>query len=834
MKSYILDYFKNNPEVVNLNANKDISDNSWIQQALVVATSYHFNPRPIVYVCQNLYNAQRFYERLISILDEDSCVLFGVEDSLRVEAIASSPEMMAAKVEALNKIIHDNAKIIVCNSSALIRYLPNIEVFKECCIEIKIDKEIEMEDLKMLLIRAGYQQVTHVDTPLTFALRGGIIDVYSINYDNPIRIEFFDNIIDSIRFFDCLTQKTIENIKEANIICASDILFSDAQVEVIEAKAKAMLDNLHNDELRDNIEIDLGYLKNHICENHLYAYYTFLDDTNSLLDYVGKCEVILNDSEAINKMIHDVISDNTVYIQEMVQENKLLPRFSHFYDLTRVLMNHEVINSDPYGDNISNILNINIPKQSLELNIKMLSTSDKPVILFLKDNEFTQVINVCVNMQIVYNLEDSLKPGINLIMDNLFEGFEVDDFIVVTSYELFETKPRLSRFANKFKNAQVINSYQELEPGDYIVHTQHGVGQYMGIETKKIMGYHKDFLRIVYKGNAELLVPLEQFKLVRKFVSSQGVVPRLNKLGSDEWTKTKEKLQGYKKAGINRLSIGLQAAQDRLLKQIGRIHTYKEFEQTYNWAKEVGFQNINVDLMLGLPNQSIQDLKESLEKVIANNPTHISTYSLIVEEGAILENKISKGELELPSEELERQMYWYVKNTLELNGYIHYEISNLAKKGKESKHNMNCWKQKQYVGIGVAAHSYLNQTRYSNTEKLEEYIANMKRLQDAEKDDGNESEKNRNIEKRNADIYEIYERQTIEDTEKEYMLLGLRKIAGVSIQEFKNKFVQNPLFLFRNEIEKLTREGLIMVDGDFIRLTNKGIDFANLVWEEFV
>ena len=303
-------------------------------------------------------------------------------------------------------------------------------------------------------------------------------------------------------------------------------------------------------------------------------------------------------------------------------------------------------------------------------------------------------------------------------------------------------------------------------------------------------------------------------------------------------TVTKEKLQGYKKAGINRLSIGLQAAQDRLLKQIGRIHTYKEFEQTYNWAKEVGFQNINVDLMLGLPNQSIQDLKESLEKVIANNPTHISTYSLIVEEGTILENKISKGELELPSEELERQMYWYVKNTLELNGYIHYEISNFAKKGKESKHNMNCWKQKQYVGIGVAAHSYLNQTRYSNTENLEEYIANMERLQDAEKemekDDGNESEENRNIEKRNADIYEIYERQIIEDTEKEYMLLGLRKIAGVSIQEFKNKFVQNPLFLFRNEIEKLTLEGLVMVDGDFIRLTNKGIDFANLVWEEFV
>ena len=543
MKKYLLESLKNNPEVLRLDSGKDISDNSWMQQALVVAASYQFDPRPIVYVCQNLYNAQRFYERVLSILGEDRCVLFGVEDSLRVEAIASSPEMMAAKVEALDKIIHDNKKIIICNSSALVRYLPNIEVFKECCIEIHQDMEIEMEQLKLLLIKAGYQQVTHIDTPLTFAVRGGIIDVYSINYDDPIRIEFFDNIIDSIRFFDCLTQKTIKNISKAKIICASDILFSDKQVELIEYKAKQMLNNLHNDELRDNVEIDIGYLKAHICENRLYSYYTFIDDCNSLLDYVGTCEVILNDEEAVYKMVHDMISDNTSYIQEMVQENKMLPRFSQFFDLSRVLSKVKVINSDPYGDNISKILNVNVPRQSLELNIKMLSTSEKPVILFLKDNEFAHVIDLCVNMQIAYDISDQIRPGLNLVMDTLFEGFECDDYIVVTSYELFDVKPRLSRYANKFKNAQVINSYQELEPGDYIVHTQHGVGQYMGIETKKIMGYHKDFLRIIYKGNAELLVPLEQFKLVRKFVSSQGVVPKLNKLGSDEWTKTKEKLQ---------------------------------------------------------------------------------------------------------------------------------------------------------------------------------------------------------------------------------------------------------------------------------------------------
>ena len=128
-------------------------------------------------------------------------------------------------------------------------------------------------------------------------------------------------------------------------------------------------------------------------------------------------------------------------------------------------------------------------------------------------------------------------------------------------------------------------------------------------------------------------------------------------------------------------------------------------------ARKVGFKNINVDLMLGLPTQRIKDLRESLEKVLELQPEHISVYSLIVEDGTPIANKIEKGEMQLPEEELERNMYWYVKNTLELNGYKHYEISNFAKKGYESKHNMNCWNQKEYIGIGAAAHSYRDITR---------------------------------------------------------------------------------------------------------------------------
>ena len=273
-------------------------------------------------------------------------------------------------------------------------------------------------------------------------------------------------------------------------------------------------------------------------------------------------------------------------------------------------------------------------------------------------------------------------------------------------------------------------------------------------------------------------------------------------------TVNKEKLQVYKKIGINRLSIGLQETHNELLKSIGRIHTYEEFIKTYNLARKIGFNNINVDLMIALPNQTIQDIKENLEKITKLNPEHISVYSLILEEGTPFYNKYNENKIKLPDEELERNMYWYVKNTLENNGYMHYEISNFSKKGFESKHNMNCWNQEEYLGFGVAAHSYNNKIRYSNTNSIEEYIKGSNKI--------------------------IHEEQTLEDMQKEYMLLGLRKIEGINIQKFKNKFAQNPIFIFKEQLNKLVYEELIIVDGNEIKLTNKGLDLANIVWEEFV
>lgn len=280
-------------------------------------------------------------------------------------------------------------------------------------------------------------------------------------------------------------------------------------------------------------------------------------------------------------------------------------------------------------------------------------------------------------------------------------------------------------------------------------------------------------------------------------------------------TVTKEKLETYINIGINRISIGLQAVQDSLLQEIGRIHTYKQFEDTYFDARDVGFKNINIDLMIGLPNQTLDDVKESIKKVIDLKPEHISVYSLILEGDTPLEKMVNEKKLELISDEEEREMYWYVKNCLEKHKYYQYEISNFAKPGFESKHNMDCWNQDEYIGIGVAASSFIEDKRYSNTESLEQYIENIEQ----------------GTPNRNLILEEVLD---IESKMKEYMMLGLRKTSGINILDFESRFNKNPVILYCKELEKLSKEGLIVVIDENIKLTAKGIDLANLVWEEFV
>ncbi len=280
-------------------------------------------------------------------------------------------------------------------------------------------------------------------------------------------------------------------------------------------------------------------------------------------------------------------------------------------------------------------------------------------------------------------------------------------------------------------------------------------------------------------------------------------------------TITNEKALCYKNIGINRVSLGLQSANSELLKMLGRIHNLEQFEEAYNLIKNAGFENINIDFMIGLPNQTMQDIEDMLKYIENLKPNHISVYSLILEENTQIEKQISSGKLELPKDELEREMYWKVRNELEKLGYKHYEISNFALNGYESKHNMDCWEQKEYMGFGVAAHSYMDRARFSNIESVEEYIENMK---------NGKSENN----------FVFHEKQDKVAQMKEYMILGLRKIDGIDCSIFEARFDKDVFDVFEEEIEKLLSEDLIVLEDGRIKLSNKGIDLANLVWEEFI
>lgn len=280
---------------------------------------------------------------------------------------------------------------------------------------------------------------------------------------------------------------------------------------------------------------------------------------------------------------------------------------------------------------------------------------------------------------------------------------------------------------------------------------------------------------------------------------------------------TEEKLKAYINSGINRISIGLQTTNDKMLKQLGRLYTFEEFKKAYSLI-EKHFNNINIDLIFGLPYQSIEDVKIDLDKIIKLNPSHISTYSLILEKNTKLYNEVKNYKIKLPEETLNRDMYWYIKKHLEKNNYIHYEISNFSKENKKSKHNIHCWQQREYLAYGIGASSYFNNIRFSNINNLLLYIENV----------------NNNI----IDI-NIEEIQNIHDKEKEFMFLNLRMLKGIDIEKFNIKFKKNPLLLFKEEINKLESSGLIEIIKEnnkfkYIKLTDKGLDLANIVWEEFI
>ena len=298
-------------------------------------------------------------------------------------------------------------------------------------------------------------------------------------------------------------------------------------------------------------------------------------------------------------------------------------------------------------------------------------------------------------------------------------------------------------------------------------------------------------------------------------------------------TVDKQKLETYKKLGINRLSIGLQSANNEELKVLGRIHTWEEFLQTWEMVREAGFLNVNIDLMSALPGQTPESYEETLRKVLTLKPKHISAYSLIVEEGTPFyewfgEN--GKRQRELPDEITDRKMYELTKRMLEERGYYRYEISNYALKGYECKHNIGYWKRKEYLGLGLGAASLISNIRCTNVTDLKKYlIIAEKKFIDEKKETPLERWKSQEV------VTEVTE-LSLEDQMEEFMFLGLRMMEGVSTAEFENCFGKTLSEVYGEAITKLEKQGLLKYSKENRRyvLTAQGIDISNQVFVEFL
>ncbi len=276
----------------------------------------------------------------------------------------------------------------------------------------------------------------------------------------------------------------------------------------------------------------------------------------------------------------------------------------------------------------------------------------------------------------------------------------------------------------------------------------------------------------------------------------------------------KEKLTAYLEAGVNRLSLGLQSANNSTLKKIGRIATKEMFEKAYNDAVEAGFSNISTDVIIGLPDETLEDFKNTVEYILnLDKIKHISAYSLEVHEGTKLDFLLNSGFLTLPDETTEREMKYMLDNMLKEHKFARYEISNYAKPKYESKHNTACWEQQEYLGLGAAAASFVNSTRYTNVPDMDKYIEYMKQ---------------------GISVKQDIEEMDLLGTMKEYIILKLRLTEGLNFDEFKLKFKKDVLDLYKVQIDKLVEEGLLEKDDKGIRLTYKGEDLANIVWQEFI
>ncbi|MGR3742270.1 transcription-repair coupling factor [Companilactobacillus sp. DQM5] len=519
------------------------------------------------------FHANQTFDDLNRILDEDLVHIFPVEEAISTEAAVSSPDSLVQRLDAMNFLVSNNKGIVVTSVSGLEYIINGQKEFKESKLIFKTGLEFDLNQLAKQLISMGYHRESIVAKPADFAIRGDILDLYPLNTENPVRIEFFGDEIDSVRYFDENTQVKISSADEVEVISATDRIIDTNNLSIIadniEKDFKKVTDKLDSKELKENYEANINPVieklrQNVIPENiGLFADYIY-DKKNLLLDYVDEeVTIVFNDYNRLVEQANENISDELAWTTGQLELGKILPNQVIRQKFLEVIKGNK--NKQVYLSMLQKSMGRMKLTQLENIHIRSVAKffSQMPLIKSEIDHwnkEEFRVIILIDSKHRIENIKNTLNDfeidakyvtngqltddKVQIINSSLATGFEYIDekIVVITETELFN-KVSKKRRRPTLNNAERLKNYNELKPGDYVVHVNHGIGKFTGIQTMEVDGKHQDYISIEYRDSGMIFVPVVQLNLVQKYVASEGKTPKVNKLGGTEWQKTKNKVQ---------------------------------------------------------------------------------------------------------------------------------------------------------------------------------------------------------------------------------------------------------------------------------------------------
>ncbi len=547
-------------------ANKSFVVDSIIGTVLLALKKYNETDANVFIYAANNYDANSIFNKLSCLIDEDKIVLLPGDDLIRVEYISESKEVKSELIYGLYKIRHSKHSIVIVTPSTLYRYYPSVKTFDDSFIEIHVGDDLNINDFKNKLSELGYISVSKIDQSMEYASRGGVIDVFSLNYEDPIRIEFFDTVIESIRLFKIETQTSYKKLDNAILIPATINLLTEEEKaktrnKILNQLNKDLLNKREEDkeELIANVNEDIEQILNNSFSNKYYKYLSFLlEKPAELTDFADNFIVIVANNQDFNKAKSLLFEEATKFLLELHDKNKNISHLSYFNERASIFKGSlETTILEPFYNKKDDIsipirsLTYLDPKGSTPLIIleTLIKGRNKILVVYHSEEEGKEIKRLLDSTEIEYSETENYmlneNTPVSLCQGKFNVSFEIinQNAILLASDDLLYDKRKIKAYSTHFKKGKVLESYEELEPGDYVVHEKYGIGRFVKIETIELMGKHNDYLEIAYANNDKLFVPLYQFNLIRKFVGKEGATPRLTNLNSNQWEKTKKKIK---------------------------------------------------------------------------------------------------------------------------------------------------------------------------------------------------------------------------------------------------------------------------------------------------